>query len=98
MAAATETSTRHEGITDCHAHEGRRMILGTVRRRLGRTDAQLAMRLLSQGDADEYERLAALLSDQGFDALLDDPRLLAELVNAPGGAHASLPLFCYVVV
>jgi hypothetical protein len=74
------------------------MILGTVRRRLGRHDAQLALRLLAQGRSDEHERLSALLADQGIDALLDDPRLLAALMQAPGGMQASLPLFCYVVV
>jgi hypothetical protein len=74
------------------------MILGTVRRRLGRPDAQLAVRLLARGRSDERERLEATLADHGLDALLDDPRLLAALVDAPGGAHASLPLFCYVVV
>jgi hypothetical protein len=74
------------------------MILGTVRRRLGRHDAQLALRLLSQGRSDEHARLEAMLADQGLDSLLDDPRLLAALLRAPGGAQASLPLFCYVIV
>ncbi|AHG90212.1 hypothetical protein J421_2675 [Gemmatirosa kalamazoonensis] len=74
------------------------MILGTVRRRLGRHDAQLALRLLAQGRSDEHARLERTLADEGLDSLLDDPRLLAELLRAPGGAHASLPLFCYVVV
>lgn len=74
------------------------MILGTVRRRLGRQDAQLALRLLAQGRSDEQERLAAMLTDQGLDVLLDDPRLLGALLHAPGGMQASLPMFCYVVV
>lgn len=74
------------------------MILGTVRRRLGRHDAQLAVRLLAQGERDEHARLETMLADQGIDVLLDDPRLLAALLRAPGGAQSSLPLFCYVVV
>ncbi|MBV9880962.1 MAG: hypothetical protein JO180_10730 [Gemmatirosa sp.] len=74
------------------------MILGTVRRRLGRQDAQLAIRLMAHGETSEQSRLGEVLADRGLDALLDDPRLLAELLRAPGGAHASLPLFCYVVV
>ena len=74
------------------------MILGTVRRRLGRHDAQLAVRLLAAGRSDEHARFERLLADEGLDSLLDDPRLLAALLRAPGGAHASLPLFCYVVV
>ena len=74
------------------------MILGSVRRRLGRPDAQLALRLLAEGRSDERQRLEEMLADQGLDSLLDDPRLLTALLRAPGGAHASLPLFCYVVV
>jgi len=74
------------------------MILGTVRRRLGRHDAQLALRLLAEGRSDEHARLERTLADEGLDSLLDDPRLLGALLRAPGGAHASLPLFCYVVV
>ncbi|MGH2670424.1 MAG: hypothetical protein ACRDH5_15140, partial [bacterium] len=34
----------------------------------------------------------------GMDTLLDDPRLLAGLLTTPQGAHASLPLFAYVVM
>jgi hypothetical protein len=74
------------------------MMLGTVRRGLGRQDAQLAVRLLAHGRSDEHERLSAMLTDQGIDVLLDDPRLLAALIESPGGAQASLPLFCYVAV
>jgi hypothetical protein len=74
------------------------MMLGTVRRRLGRQDAQLAIRLMAHGRTNEQERLGEVLADRGLDALLDDPRLLAELLHTPGGAQASLPLFCYVVV
>lgn len=74
------------------------MILGTVRRRLGRSDAQLALRLLAQGRSDEQDRLSASLADHGIDELLDDPRLLSALIHTPGGMQSSLPLFCYVVV
>lgn len=73
------------------------MILGTVRRRLGRQDAQLAIRLLARGERREHDRLSEVLADRGLDALLDDPRLLAALMQAPGGVQASLPLFCYVI-
>lgn len=74
------------------------MIVGTVRRRLGRPDAQLALRLITNDRSEEREQLENRLSDQGLDVLLDDPRLLGALLRAPGGAQASLPLFCYVVV
>jgi hypothetical protein len=33
-----------------------------------------------------------------MDSILDDPRLLGALLTTPQGAHASLPLFAYVVV
>ena len=74
------------------------MILANVRARLGRDDAQLALRLLARGSGDELERTETRLRDDGFDALLDDPRLLTALLEAPQGARASLPLFAYVVV
>lgn len=74
------------------------MIRADVRSRLGRDDAQLALRLIARGSHSEYEELEGRLRDEGIDALLDDPRLLAALVESPRGAHASFPLFSYVVV
>lgn len=74
------------------------MILANVRQRLGRNDAQLVLRLVARGSADEYERAEGTLRDEGFDALLDDPRLVGALMESPQGAHASFPLFAYVVV
>ena len=74
------------------------MILGNLRRRLGRSDAQLALRLVAQGSHDEYDRAEAALRDRGIDELLDDPRLLRALLASGHGAHASYALFAYVVV
>lgn len=74
------------------------MIVADVRHRLGRDDAQLALRLIARGSDAEYERAECRLRDDGMDALLDDPRLLTGLLEHPRGAHASLPLFIYVVV
>lgn len=74
------------------------MILADVRHRLTRNDAQLAMRLIARGDERELEQCEAALRDQGIDALLDDPRLIAALMTAPQGAHSSFPLFAYVAV
>ena len=74
------------------------MILADVRHRLTRNDAQLAMRLIARGDERELEQCEASLRDQGIDALLDDPRLIAALMSAPQGAHSSFPLFAYVAV
>src|SRR5690242_83047 len=72
------------------------MILANVRQCLTRNDAQLALRLISRGTGmDEGE---TALREQGIDAVLDDPRLLAALMEQPQGAHASLPLFTYVLV
>lgn len=74
------------------------MILANVRQRLTRDDAQLALRLVSRGSADEFIAAEDALRQHGLDALLDDPRLPAALVESRQAAHASLPLFAYVVV
>jgi hypothetical protein len=74
------------------------MILANARQRLTRDDAQLALRLVARGSAREYDAAETRLRDEGMDAILDDARLLNALLCAPQGAHASLPLFAYVVV
>jgi hypothetical protein len=74
------------------------MILANARQCLTRDDAQLALRLVARGSAHEYDEAERRLRDSGVDTLLDDPRLLAALMATPQGAHASLPLFAYVLV
>jgi hypothetical protein len=74
------------------------MILANVRQHLTRDDAQLALRLIARGSSDAIEQGETTLREQGIDALLDDPRLLTGVMAARQGAHASLPLFAYVVV
>jgi len=74
------------------------MIVANLRGRLGRDDAQLALRLVSRGSGTALRDAEAVLRDQGLDALLDDPRLMDALLEAPHGAHASLALFTYVIV
>lgn len=74
------------------------MIVANVRSQLGRGDAQLALRLIARGDAEAQASAEATLAHGGLDGLLDDPRLLAGLIEGRQGACASLPLFCYVVV
>lgn len=74
------------------------MILANVRSRLTREDVALALALIAQSGSADRERGEATLRDQGLDALLDDPALVRALVETPRGAHASLPLFAYVVV
>lgn len=74
------------------------MILANVRQRLTRDDAQLALRLVSRGSEDALATAEDSLRQHGLDALLDDPRLPAALLEARQASHASLPLFAYVVV
>lgn len=74
------------------------MILANVRQRLTREDAQLALRLVASGSGDEYSSAETALRESGIDSLLDDPRLLAALLANSQAAHASLPLFTYVLV
>lgn len=74
------------------------MILANVRSCLTRSDAQLAMRLIARGSSAELEALEVSLRDEGVDAILDDPRLRDALLEQAQAAHASFPLFTYVVV
>ncbi|HEX6967138.1 MAG TPA: hypothetical protein VF166_15215 [Gemmatimonadaceae bacterium] len=74
------------------------MILANVRASLERDDAQLALRLIAGGSGRELDQAEAALRDGGIDALLDDPRLVAAMLANHLGSHASLPLFCYVIV
>lgn len=74
------------------------MILANIRQRLTRDDAQLALRLVARGSDSEYESAEEALRRYGLDTLLDDPRLPEALVQSRQAAHASLPLFAYVVV
>lgn len=74
------------------------MLLANTRQNLTRDDAQLAIRLLSRFGGDEPAMLEQRMADEGVDAVLDDPRLAGALMQLPAGAHASLPLFAYVMV
>lgn len=74
------------------------MILADVRSRITRADVALAMSLIAQCGTDSRDRAETVWREQGLDGLLDDPALLPALVETPRGAHASLPLFCYVLV
>lgn len=74
------------------------MILANTRQHLTRNDAQLAVRILARGSDTELTQLEARLANDGIDAILDDPALPLALVRSASGAHASLPLFTYVMV
>src|SRR4051812_9661690 len=74
------------------------MILANTRQSFTRDDAQLAIRLLARFGGDEPAMLERRMADEGVDAVLDDPRLVGALMQIPAGAHASLPLFAYVMI
>src|SRR6186713_1906123 len=74
------------------------LILANIRQRLTRDDAQLALRLIARGSDAELASAEETLRRQGLDVLLDDPRLPDALMQSRQAAHASLPLFAYVVV
>ena len=74
------------------------MILANVRQQLTRGDAQLALRLIGRASIADFENAERELREHGIDALLDDPRLLQALIDSRQAAHASFPLFAYVVV
>jgi hypothetical protein len=74
------------------------MIQATVRHRLSRDDAQLVARLIARDSGQPIEEIERAISDEGIDAVLDDPRLAAALMRVGQGACASLPLFFYVMV
>lgn len=74
------------------------MILADTRHRLTRDDAQLATRLLARETGEDIAAVESRIVDEGFDAVLDDPRLARALLQQPRGAHASFALFTYVMV
>ena len=74
------------------------MILANTRQAMTRDDAQLAIHLLTRLSGDDPAALERRMADAGIDAVLDDPRLAAALMQLPAGAHVSLPLFCYVMI
>jgi hypothetical protein len=74
------------------------MLQATVRHHLTRDDAQLVARLIARDSGTPLEEIEQTLSDQGIDAVLDDPRLPAALMRTGQGTRASLPLFSYVMV
>ncbi len=74
------------------------MIVANVRSQLTREDVALALALVAQHGSEARAQSEEALRDRGVDALLDDPLLLAGLLETPRGARASLPLFAYVLV
>jgi hypothetical protein len=74
------------------------MIQADLRHTLTRTDAQLALHLVARDSASEREAAEDALRNAGIDALLDDARLHRALLADSRAAHASLPMFVYVMI
>jgi hypothetical protein len=74
------------------------MILANTRLQMTRDDAQLAVRLLARVSGEPVETIERRITDDGLDAVLDDPLLTTALMQLPAGAHASLPLFAYAMI
>lgn len=74
------------------------MILANLRQRLTPDDHGLVLALLSRGDPGQQARLERRAAEEGPDGLLDEAALPGLLLNAPGCATPSAPLFLYVTV
>ena len=75
------------------------MILPNVRASFGRAEAGYVVWLLTRGSESAREREEQRLSEDGFDAVLDDPRTLnALLANQGGLSTAPQSLVFYVLV
>lgn len=74
------------------------MILANVRERLTAQDLDLVVDALARGDTARRSALTDRMTTEGIDALLDQPGLLAALVDASSLASPSPALFWYVVV
>lgn len=75
------------------------MILPNVRASFGRAEAGYVVWLLTRGSETAREREEARLREDGFDAVLDDPRTLnALLANQGGLSTAPQNLVFYVLV
>ncbi len=72
------------------------MILPNVRASFGRAEAGTVLGMLSEGDAEARAVLDDRLRDDGFDAILDDPRTLNALLT--GDRAPSPGLTFYVLV
>src|SRR5688572_26080686 len=79
--------------------QGEVMILPNVRASFGRAEAGYVVWLLTRGSEAAREREEARLREDGFDAVLDDPRTLnALLANQGGLSTAPQGLVFYVLV
>ncbi len=72
------------------------MILPNVRASFGRAEANAVLRLLEGGGPGGSTRAHHRLRDQGFDALLDDPRTLNAVLTADVGVSPGLVFYVLV--
>lgn len=72
------------------------MILPNVRASFGRSEAGTILGLIAGGDTAARERLWDRLRDEGFDALLDDPRTLNAVLTASHDVRPSLVFYLLV--
>lgn len=74
------------------------MVQPSVRASLTRNDAQMALHVIARGRSADLAEGERRLAQEGMDALLDDPRLVAGLLRTERGAGASYALVAYVVM
>lgn len=74
------------------------MILPNVRASFGRAEAGFLLGLAAGGDEGARKREEDRLSEEGFDAILDDPRTLNALMASGGLTAAPARLVFYILV
>lgn len=74
------------------------MILPNVRASFGRAEAGYVLDLLTRGEEGAHARAEDRLREEGFDAVLDDPRTLNALMASGGISTAPAPLVFYLLV
>lgn len=74
------------------------MILPNVRASFGRAEAALVVALVTRGEEAARAREEDRVREEGFDALLDDPRTLNALMASGGITAAPAPLVFYLLV
>lgn len=74
------------------------MIVPNVRHSFGRADAAFLVWLLARGAEADRDRLEARLREDGFDAILDDPRTLNAVLAGREFSSASPHLVFYLLV
>jgi hypothetical protein len=89
---------RRGGMYEAERGGRLQMILPNVRASFGRAEAGAVLGLLTAGDSQARERQESRLREEGFDALLDDPRTLNALLTARGAMAVSPSLVFYVMV